>query len=185
MRSLTRLLGLPPRDPEPSGARADTDTVKRIAAELDRMEPDLARTLAAFAYVLARVAHADREISEDERRAMQAIVQETSGLPPDQTELVVELAGSSAIEFGSTEDYLVTRQFRELSTHEQRLGLLKSMFAVAAADESISSIENDQINQVANELGLTRQEIASVRSRYREQLELLKGLPTQDRGQRD
>ena len=185
MRSLTRLLGLESRDEKAVGARADTDTVRRIAAELDRLEPVLARYLAAFAYVLARVAHADREISDDEKRAMQTIVEQTSDLPADQVTLVVELAGTSAIEFGATENYLVTRQFRELSTPEQRLAILRSLFAVAAADQSISSIENDQINQIGAELGLTREQVAGVRGSFREHLEVLKGLPTADRGREE
>ena len=42
--------------------------MRRIAAELDRMEPERARFLASFAYVLARVAHADAEVSEEEVR---------------------------------------------------------------------------------------------------------------------
>ncbi len=185
MRSLARLLGLESRDIKPSGTGpdADTHTVTRIAAELDRMEPDLARYLAAFAYVLARVAHADREISDDEQRAMQTIVKQASGLPSDQANLVVELAGASAIEFGATENYLVTRQFRELSTPEQRLAILRSLFAVAAADQSISSIENDQISQIGAELGLTREQITGVRGSFREHLEVLKGLPTPGRSQ--
>ena len=185
MRSLTRLLGLPARSSDTSPSPPDTATVRRIVERLDRLEPDLARYLAAFAYVLARVAHADREISAEEKAAMQTIVRETGGLPAEQAELVVELAGSSAIEFGATENYVVTRQFRTLSTPEQRRSLLQSLFAVAAADESISSLESNQINQIGSELGLTRQEIAAVRGTYRDQLEILKGLPGTDRGASD
>ena len=67
MRSLLRLLGL--NDTEQPESR-DTATVRRIAAELDKLDPGEARFLAAFAYVLARVAHADYEVSEDEIREM-------------------------------------------------------------------------------------------------------------------
>ena len=40
----------------------DTDTVRRIVGELERMNPDRARFLAAFAYVLSRVASADYDV---------------------------------------------------------------------------------------------------------------------------
>ena len=41
--------------------------------------------------------------------------------------------------FGSTEDYLVTREFKRVSTPEQRLGVMRACFQVAAANDEISS----------------------------------------------
>ncbi len=43
----------------PAASPADTETVRKIAAELDRLEPEKARFIAAFAYILSRVARAD------------------------------------------------------------------------------------------------------------------------------
>jgi len=48
-------------------AEGDTDTVRRIVAELDKLEPGRARYLAAFAYVLSRVAGADLQIQVEDR----------------------------------------------------------------------------------------------------------------------
>jgi len=45
-----------------AGGSADTDTVRRIVASLDRLDPAGARYIAAFAYILARVALADRVV---------------------------------------------------------------------------------------------------------------------------
>lgn len=180
MRSVLKLIGLEERDAEVR----DADTVRRIARELAEIPPDQARYVAAFAYVLARVAHADWEISEDEVSAMQKLVQAASGLAPAHAVLAVEIAKSQAIALGSTENYLVTRQFRELSTREQRLGLLECLFAVAAADENISTAENQAISQIATELGLTHPEVAAVRASYREHLAVLKP-PTEPGGVRE
>ena len=47
----------------------------------------------------------------------------------------------------------MTREFREIATAEQRLELLDCLFAVAAADGSISSVEESQAGQIAKELG--------------------------------
>ena len=44
----------------------ETETVRKIIAELDRIEPEKARYIASFAYILGRVAHADLGISEEE-----------------------------------------------------------------------------------------------------------------------
>src|SRR6188768_3926400 len=43
---------------------------------LDHLEPDRARYLGAFAYLLGRVAHADHRVSPEETSAMEALVRE-------------------------------------------------------------------------------------------------------------
>ena len=69
---------------------------------LDNLEPDRARYLAAFVYLLGRVAHADRHVSPEETRAMEAIVQEHGQLSQDQAMVVVQLAKTSNLLFGGT-----------------------------------------------------------------------------------
>ncbi len=155
----------------------DTETVRRIAGELDALEPDRARFLAAFAYVLSRVAHADSEVCVHETEAMKEIVQKLGHVPEAQALLVVEIAKNQARLFGGTENYLVTREFREIATPEQRLELLDCIFGVAAADGSISTIEESQAGQIAKELGFTQPEYAAalgVHGEHRAVLQLLR-----------
>ncbi len=175
VRSLRKLLGLETPDAAAADADArDTQTVRRIAAELDKLEPQEARFLAGFAYVLSRVAHADLEISPEEVDTMERLVRERGGLSSAQAALVVQIAKAQSSQFGGTEDYVVTRQFRELSTHEQRVGLLRCLFAVAVADDEISNAEDQQIAQIANELGLSQRDVAALRGEHRDQLAVLK-----------
>jgi len=168
MSSLRRFLGL--RSEPSAPAEAETETVRRIAARLDALDPQLAKYLAAFAYVLARVAHADLEIDASETQKMQQILQQVGRLPEDQAVLAVEIAKSQARILGGTENYVVTREFRRVSSPEQRGRLLECLYAVAAADGSISSVEAQEIQSIAEELGFTRDEANALRSRYRDQL---------------
>jgi len=169
MSSLLRFLGL--RSSETAAAEpAETDSVRRIAARLDKLDPQIAKYLAAFSYVLARVAHADLEIDEAETNKMQEIVQEVGRLSEEEAVLVVEIAKSQTRVLGGTENYVVTREFRRVSTPEQRGRLLECLYAVAAADGSISTVEAQEIRSIAEELGLSREEANSLRSRYRDQL---------------
>jgi uncharacterized tellurite resistance protein B-like protein len=174
VRSIRRLLDIA-TTPDGSSDSRDTETVRRIARELSRLPPEEARRVAAYAYVLARVAHADREVSERELTEMQERVERFGELAPAQAALVVALARQRAAALGSTEDYLVTRQYREISTREERLALLSCLYAVAAADESVSQIEDAQIGQIANELGLIHEELARARATVREKLSVLRG----------
>ena len=172
MRSVFKLLGVEYR----AVVVRDPATVEHIAVALAEAG-ERARFVASFAYVMARVAHADLEISAEEVEVMRRIVAESSGLPPRQAELIVEIATGRALEFGAHDYYLVTRLFRELSNRDERLALLECLFAVAAADKNISTAENTEISVIAGELGLTPVEVTRVRSLYREHLAVLKGLP--------
>lgn len=171
MRALHRLLGI---DKEAPDDARDTATVRRIAAELDALPLSEARFLAAFAYVLARVARADLDVSKSETEQMIRLVRECSTLSEAQALLVVQMAKTQAITLGGTENYLVTRQFRELSNRAQKIDLLRCLFAVAAADQSVSHVENTEITAIGIELGFGGEEIASIRAAYRDQLSVLK-----------
>ncbi len=164
---LLRFLGI---GGEEEASRGETELVRRIAAELERLPADQAKYLAAFAYVLARIAHADLEIDESETTEMLAIVQRVVGLEDAEAVLVVEIAKSQARTLGGTQDYVVTREFRRISTRAQRGMLLECLYAVAAADGSISSEESAEIVKIGEELGFTRPESNSLRSQYRDKL---------------
>ena len=177
--SFLRYLGLQPRpdslasEPETD---TDTDTMLRISAELDALPEKRASHLAAFAYILGRVAHADSHFSEQETSKMEEIVRDLGHLPEAQALLVVEIAKSQVRLFGGTDNFLVTRRFKELTTGEQRTELLDCIFAVSAADGSISVLEEGQAGQIAKELGLTHDEFVEARVTYREHLETVKQL---------
>jgi uncharacterized tellurite resistance protein B-like protein len=83
------------------------------------------------------------------------------------------MARQQSILFGASEDYLVTREFREISTKEQRIALLDCLFAVSAADRSISALEGRVLMQIADELKLERKEYTALRTAYREYLSVL------------
>jgi len=165
--SLLRFLGLGNDRKDDSG---DTETVRRIAGQLERIEPEKAKYLASFAYVLARLAHADLEIDATETAEMERSVKALASLSDAEAVLVVQIAVSQARHLGGTENYKVTREFRQVSTREQRGALLQCLYAVAAADGTISGVESAEIVAIADELGFTRAEANSLRGTYRDKL---------------
>jgi uncharacterized tellurite resistance protein B-like protein len=177
---LLRWLGLggaEARDETRGEAAGDTETVRKIVARLDALPPERARYVAAFAYVLSRVAHADLTITADETRAMEEIVRRFGHLPEEQAVLVVEIAKAQSRLFGGTENFLVTREFAGLAGPGERRELLDCLFAVAAADGGISSPEEAQIRQIASELDFSHREYVEARSAWSEHRDVLKGLP--------
>jgi uncharacterized tellurite resistance protein B-like protein len=165
------------RGQEPKAGSSDTQTVRRIVRELESMPAEHARFIAAFAFILNRVARADLEVSEDERARMEHIVTQYGGLTEAQAVLTVEIARTQGNLLGSTEDYLVTREFKNLATSEQRHRLLHCLFDVSAADDSISVVEEELIRQIAAELDFSHADYIAVRAEYSAKRAVLKGLP--------
>jgi uncharacterized tellurite resistance protein B-like protein len=166
-----RWLGL---ERAPEGPAAETETVRKIASRLEGMEEAKARFVAAFAYVLSRVAGADLEITDAETAAMQRLVRERAGFGEAEAALVVEIAKAQHRLFSGSENFLVTREFGRLASREDKLALLDALFAVSSADQSILHREDAEIGKIASELGLDHADFIAVKLRYREHLNVLK-----------
>ncbi|MGH9860168.1 MAG: TerB family tellurite resistance protein [Candidatus Acidiferrales bacterium] len=61
-----------------------------------------------------------------------------------------------------------------MATRDQKLALLECLFAVTAADENITSMEDKVVKQVSSELRLEHDDYIAARSRFKEHLAVLK-----------
>ena len=170
------------RPAQPQLDTNDTETVRRIAGQLDALPVDRARYLAAFAYILMRAAAADMDISDVESRAIEGLVGEYGGLPEAQAVLVTQIARNQSLLYSGTEDYLVTRQFRDLSTEEDRVALLRCCYLVGAADDTITSEESDTLQEIARELDLGREAVNAIRNEFAPKLSAIQALFRLQRG---
>lgn len=144
----------------------DSEAIARIAATLDRLEEAHARYVAAFAFVLSRVASADHDVSKDEAGTIERLVREKGQLPDAEASLVVEMATREQRLFGATDDFLVTRELARSASYDERLHLVECLFAVAAADAHIRAEERDEIGRIARELRIEPIDISRLRSQY-------------------
>jgi uncharacterized tellurite resistance protein B-like protein len=171
--SLLRFLGF-------GGGRENLDpsaeSVRRIAEALDRLDPARAKYVACYAYLLGRVAHADQHISPEESRAMERLVVERGGLPEEQAVMVVQMAKTQNRLFGGTDDFLVTREFNDLATHDQKVSLLYCLFAVSSSHQGIATVEDNEIRRISRELRVPHEDFIAVRSAYRQHLQVLRGV---------
>lgn len=166
-------------DTRPSAAAdaaGETATVRRIVARLEAMPPDRARLVASAAYILARAAHADLEISEDESRAIERELQRDGALEEATAVLVTEMAKLQARTVGGTEDYVVTREFKALATEAQRIDVMRACFVIGAASGEISAEEAATLNQIAGELDIPADVLNGIRAEHHEQLSSVREL---------
>jgi uncharacterized tellurite resistance protein B-like protein len=108
---------------------------------------------------------------------MRQLLQEYGGLDPEQASLVADMATQRNMLLGASDDYLATREFRRIARDGDREKVLHCLFAISAADDSISLVEEEEIRQVANELGVEHAEFNAIRARFRDHREVLKGVP--------
>jgi uncharacterized tellurite resistance protein B-like protein len=172
--SIRSFLGLPDR---PLRSSAETDAVRKVIDALDHLEENRARYIAAFGYILGRVANADLRISTAETKEMVRLVMEYGHLPEEQALVVVQMAKQRTQLFGGTDNFLVTREFNRIATREQKLELLDCLFAVSAAEDDISLTEDNEIRQISSELHLDHPDFIGVRSRWVDRLNVMKNLP--------
>jgi uncharacterized tellurite resistance protein B-like protein len=159
---------LAPRPVPPDSS--DTETIRRIAAQLGELPMEQRRFIGGFAYVLGRAAHADLTITPEEIEAIERTVMEVGGLPEAQAVLVAEIARAQAELQGATEDYLVTRAFAQAASEEERRRLLRFAFAVTASDHTITAEESAELNEIGKELGFTAAEVDAVRLEFADKL---------------
>jgi uncharacterized tellurite resistance protein B-like protein len=166
-------LGLaPPRDRDP-----EADVVHRISQQLDSMEPAEARHLALFAFLLARVAQVDMVTEPAEIAEMERLVATHGGLSPSQAAMVIEVARATQKLLGPTHNFVATREFRDSATDEQKLGLLHCLFAVAAADGTVTGDEEEEIRTISRGLLLEDRDYLAVRSTFSDKRSVMRGRP--------
>lgn len=162
--SLLSWLGLAPADDR----TRDPDAIQVLMGPLLALGPERARFLALFAFVLARVAHADAEVSEAELGHIRHELATRGQLPMEQAALVARLAAEQHHLAGGTHGFLATRELRDLASHEEKLAVLDCLFGVASADRHLSGVEEEAIRGISRELLLGNDEYLWMRARYRE-----------------
>lgn len=170
LASILELLGFRPAP----GAPEPPDAVREIAARLERLPPERARYVAAFAVVLSRVAHADLHIDAREREKIAQVLVDLGHLEPEEATVAAEVATAQSHAAGGTEHFLATRELAETAGREQREELLECLFAVSAADGAISAREESQVRQIASELGFSHRELAAARSNWNQYRQILR-----------
>jgi tellurite resistance protein len=164
MSFLQRFLGTNER----ASIRSEPQSMQPLIAELQSLEPDRACYLAAFAYVMSRVAAADRVIEDRELEYMRSALMDEGDLPRAQAELVVSLAVAEAQEKGGSQDYVITRRLVELTPRKERHRVLDCAIAVAAADQCIDGYEEKELRSIARQLGFTDAQFLKSLNRFRD-----------------
>ncbi len=117
----------------------------------DSSEAEL-RKLSLAGGLMARVAHADRDIHESEVEAIAAALEANWSLKPEQAVLVAEIAASAAAQ--ELDTYRLAREFYAVTSEPERVHFLDALFAVARSHDNVSHEEIENIRTIARLLKL-------------------------------
>jgi uncharacterized tellurite resistance protein B-like protein len=107
--------------------------------------------------LLARIAHADREVTKEERAAITSALQTHWELPQPVLSSLVDIALDEIAK--GLDFYRLTRQFYQHSSRQTREAFVASLYSIAHADGDISFIENEEIRNIARGLKLTHRQM--------------------------
>ena len=174
--SLLRFLGI-------GGASRNRESepvsLAEIGAQLDALPPEEARFVAAFSYLLARVAAADLRTDDVERDSIANRLESFADIDHDLAGILADTAIQAVTAHEASDDHLVARAFREMTEKPERIRLLRCLYAVAAADKNISTVEDNEIHEVAQAIGVGHPDVVNLRLEFKKYLGTLKPLPSE------
>jgi uncharacterized tellurite resistance protein B-like protein len=128
---------------------AVSEDTSRMLNLLSKHDPDSASYLAAFSFALARVAFADNEVTESERKAMRRILRDVANLEPSEVEFIMELSMMHKL----AQTQIANRGGSELCA-DRATHFIESLYEIARADGSVSQEESSEIKSIAAEFGI-------------------------------
>lgn len=150
------------------------ESLQEIVFELNDMPEEEANELATYGFLLARVARADLSVSDEERQSIVKILVDKAGFSAKRARGLAILVEKKNEWRGSTDNYIVAREFGKSASDSQKKHLMTCLFAVAAADQSISGQEEKELKQIAAELKMIESDFLEVISDFREYRDILK-----------
>jgi len=120
------------------------------------IDEDRLRKLSLAGGLMARVAHVDLEVSDDEYKALASSLVDEWGISTEEAAYVTEVAVS---EIGPDMDYYrLAREFFTSTDREERAKFLNILFSIANADGFVSNEEIEEIRAISNSLRLTHRQ---------------------------
>jgi uncharacterized tellurite resistance protein B-like protein len=147
------------------------DALSEHFSQLDERE---LKRVTGFSGMLGKISYADMNISEEEKERLRSIFRTTLNLDDAKSELLLSILVEHRIQLFTVEDYLYSRLINEVCDFQEKMGLVKAMFSVAAADGSISQEEDAAIFTAAKSIHLSHGNFISLRKQFSQYLEVLR-----------
>ena len=145
-----------------------------VREQMPGADDDAVRLVSAVAGLLACVAYADREFSDDERQELCEHVGRLPDLSKEGVNAICELIGREILDVTAVAFHTYTRDLYELTAREVRIEVLEVLMEMAAADDVVSMSETNMLRRIAAAFRLSDAEYLAIQARHRDRLSVLK-----------
>ncbi len=139
----------------------------------DKSVDELTRC-ACISGLLARVAYVDMEIHEGEREEIKSSLMTWCNLDGALAQNIASMAIEEIKNLASLENHLYTRPLQAMLNDDEKLDLLKALFAVAASDGETDANESEEIRSITKGLCVDSRYFNAARATVLESLAALK-----------
>ncbi len=159
----------PPKAPEASQVLLNT-----VRQQLPEADDESARIVAAIAGLLASVAYADGEFSDEERAMLRRELLRVNGITEQGVDAICAVLHEHIVLVSTTENQRFTRDLRALADRDLRVEVLNLMVELAASDGVITHDEVTMLRRTTGALGLTQADYNAAQTVHRDKLSSLK-----------
>ena len=134
-------------------SRFDASTMKKLGLDDFEMEK-----LALAGALMAQIAYADQEVSDDELRVIDNTLQRDWSLHPEHAQVIADCAVDAAAQ--QIDRYRLFREFYEITLPQERIDFLHVLYLIANADGNISPEEKRELERIGQVLKIDAGELA-------------------------
>jgi uncharacterized tellurite resistance protein B-like protein len=161
-------------DPDAEGPVGSPGITRSVRSHLPDADDDTVRVVAALGGLLAAVAYADRQYSNEEDALVRQVLARVHGMTPTGVDAICDALRTHMVEASTVGIPRFTRELRELGDTELRREVLEALVDLAAADGRMTMNETNLLRQLTSALGLSQADYNDAQARHRERLSILK-----------
>ena len=144
--------------------------IDALMRELRHALPDdeavVLRYIAIVVVLLGRVAYADGRFNEGEERNLRELLSHIGRLTPSDVDAVcTSLRGQESNTLSEEELSLCYRELKALCDGKERREVLRLLAQLAASDGALDPAELSELESIAEEIGIPREEVAALLDR--------------------
>lgn len=123
--------------------------------------------------LLARVAYSDLNVDENETAFIKKAINEISDFDQASSNALAELAINEVKLLAGQENHRYCYELNDHLDNDEKYKILKLLFAVAAADGEVESVESEEIRHITKALLLEHKHYISAQATVKEKLKAL------------
>jgi uncharacterized tellurite resistance protein B-like protein len=141
-----------------------------VSQELGAADAETTAVVTAIAGLLASVAYADRQVTNEEEAALKSELARIQGLDERGVSAIYRSLSEHIVQIATTERSRYTRTLKEHADRDLRHQVLRMLIDLAAADHTISQTEVTMLRAITTALGLTQTDYNELQAQHRHKL---------------